>query len=85
MKTKQLIIMNGRFLTRGKFVHAYVAAYSKADANRLLIEAANGHGNFVNEINTYFSIGCWGNHMDGITVERGVWLQTENDKPIKVV
>jgi hypothetical protein len=29
----------------------------------------------LNEINVYFSKGCWGNVMEGITPERGAWVE----------
>jgi hypothetical protein len=73
---KPLLLMNGRWGGRNQ-QHVYVAAYSKADADRLLQQASGIPHSFMNEINVYFSKGCWGNAMDGITPERGVWV-TDN-------
>ena len=65
--------------------HLYVGAYSVADAARLLHEAhgvAMGRyleigkldiGRNTRWINTYFGKDCWGDAMDGIKPERGVW------------
>jgi hypothetical protein len=71
----------------------YVAAYSKADAVRLLKEA--GYATMtIGEFNTYWSKGCWGNAMEGVTPERGVWFSPEGTeytfskdfkKPIRVI
>lgn len=82
---KKLIIMNGRFFQNGKNVHAFVAANSKADANSLLQQASKSTSSFVHEISEYFSIGCWGNPMDGIKIERGVWVQNDRETPKRII
>ena len=47
---------------------------------------ANGNGrNEIHEINEYFSIGCWGNSMDGIAPQRGAWITTDYDKPVQII
>jgi len=80
---KKLKIWNGGFDGRGD--HFYIAAHSVQDAARLMAEANNkihksniyNFSFLVNRnariIREYFSEGCWGNAMDGITPERGVW------------
>lgn len=91
MKNKPLLIMNGRWKDNK---HIYIAGKNKTDCARILAELS-GHKDViqldvnrcVREINTYFSIGCWGNPMDGIKVERGAWVQKSftNDKPERVL
>lgn len=78
---RKLKLFNGRdWDCRG---HLYVAAYSVKDAVEL-INAAYRKVNHLenrldvnptslNEVNTYYSKGCWGNPMDGVVPERGVW------------
>jgi len=69
---KQLKIWNGRgygrTYDRG---HIYVAAYSQKQAAELVSRACHGdeYPDLVstNEIRVYYSAGCWGNPMDGIT------------------
>lgn len=79
---RKLKIFNGRdWDCRGG--HLYIAAYSIQDAADLANEAyrkLNGYTDrpditptSAGEIRTYWSKGCWGNAMDGITPERGVW------------
>ena len=56
--------------------HLYIAAYSVADARRVCVEAGfNDPG--ASEINTYWSKGAWGNAMNGVPVERGIWIQRD--------
>ena len=69
---KKLILMNGRWNNCSQ--HIYVAAYSKADAVRICSELSGHSRGWISEINNYFSIGCWGNAMTGITPERGAWI-----------
>ena len=76
-QVKQLKLWNGRWYPyRGQTV--YVAAYSRADAVRLINTVAEGRRVSDSEIKTYWSGGtatcCWGDAMKGITPERGVWL-----------
>jgi hypothetical protein len=74
---KKLKIWNGRGTDRHlngswiKYLHFYVCAYSVSDAVKLMNEL--GVRMTAYEIKTYFSDGCWGNAMDGITPERGLW------------
>lgn len=70
----------------GAYRHAYIAAYSREDARRV-IEEYCGRKPPVSEIRDYFSEGCWGTSMSSITPERGLWIQIEGkaDKPVRVL
>lgn len=75
MCKRTLKLFNGRgqyHRTRGETGHLYIAAYSVADALRVLrdagFELVSRH-----ELDEYFSKGCWGNSMEEVTAERGVW------------
>ena len=87
-KARKLILMNGRW-GHDNGQHIYIAAYSKADAARILNglqEHINGdwHG-WLYEINKYFNKGVWGNKMDGIKPERGAWVtESYGTRPRKV-
>lgn len=85
--TKKLKLFNGGdWSSRGG--HLYVAAYSQQDAVNLMNLAyrrmrgypddADQGSTTLNTLQVYWSKGCWGNRMEGITPERGVWW-TEND------
>lgn len=93
---KQLVLFNGRaavvynprdpvwWSMPDKYrVRAYVAAYSTADAVRLIEEYNGGWPRAASELRTYWSKGTWGRAMDGITPERGIWIATEfsDEKP----
>jgi hypothetical protein len=66
--------------------HVYVAAYSRADVRRL-VEQYCGVDPGETEIREYWSAGMWGNLMDGIEPERGLWLVNKNrdPKPIRLI
>ena len=96
---KTLKIYNGSDW-RHRGGHLYIAAYSLADAVRLVNEAYRKiHGYEdrpdincvnVNYANNYWSKGCWGNSMDGITPERGVWHAKAipgglTEKPVRII
>jgi hypothetical protein len=83
MKEKKLKLFNGRW--DGAKGRAYVAAYSNKDCVELLRQA--GHTIMsLYELNGWWSKGAWGNSMDGITPERGVWLQRDGDgKPERIL
>ena len=77
MKTKLVKLFNGRVIGRGRLhdrEHFYVGATSIADVVRL-VKAAGDYVCNPREVNIYWSKGCWGNAMDGISPERGVWWQ----------
>ncbi len=81
---KKLLLLNGRW-NFGNGSHIYIAAYSVADACRICNEVVGYESNWRNEINIYFSKGCWGRLMDGIEPERGAWVSEHRyDKPERV-
>jgi hypothetical protein len=69
--------------------HLYVAAYSQQDAVNLINQTyrklkkledrldVNPCG--LSEIRNYYSKNCWGNAMDGVTPERGIWRVSERE------
>ena len=66
-------------------VRGYVAAYSRADARRVIAEYTGSEPS-DSYIRDYWSCGHWGNSMKGIEVERGLWLQFGfNGYPVRVV
>ena len=78
-KPKVLKFWNGRpYVIDIKKGNLNIAAYSKADAIRMLQELYPRLtvGQAYPELTNYFS-GCWGNDMDKVTPTRGVWLVTD--------
>lgn len=64
-------------------VRAYVCAYSRADARRV-IEAYSGSSPSDADMSKYWSE-AWGRAMEGIERERGLWLAFEvHGKPVRV-
>jgi len=64
--------------------HVYVCAYSKTEAVRIYNEVSRGSIT-VSEVNNYWSADCWGNQMEGIEPELGVWgTQGFYDKPVRL-
>ena len=82
---KKLRLFNGMFQEKDTGqVHAYVAAYSRADAVRVITEYM-GHKTrgIENELKVYWSEAC-GNPMSGIEPQRGLWVQLKHmEQPIK--
>jgi hypothetical protein len=88
MKEKPLILFNGGDWNHSGG-HLFIAAHSISDAARLMelarIKVKNlkcGSDTFlvnrnIREIREYFSKGVWGQTMQGITPERGVWHAKE--------
>lgn len=58
-----------------------LCAYSQKDAVALLAE--HEHPTTLHEFRGYWN-DCWGNSMDGIERERGIWVEYENDIPIRI-
>lgn len=97
MKKKPLKIWNGRGhgrdYDRG---HFYVCATSRLHAARL-IATASGYdgqtdsraiGQMDRELRDYYSEGCWGIAMEGITPDVGVWAtktSQHGEKPVRIV
>jgi hypothetical protein len=66
--------------------HAFVCAYSVADALRVIAEYTGHLSASLSEIKNYWSAGCWGTPMEGITPERGLWVVfRRNEKPVRLV
>lgn len=97
-KARQLKLWNGRAYCcykpsdprwkgndpgRGATISA--AAYSRADLRRLIAEYC-GEAPSDGELRTYFAE-CWGNDMDGITPERGIWLTNDHARghPVRLI
>ena len=77
MSGRYLKLWNGRWF---KNQHLYIAAYSQKDAVSLVGQIFPKARFTLHEIQVYFS-SCWGNSMEGIKPERGVWVQTGRDVP----
>jgi hypothetical protein len=68
-----------------KSIPAYVAAYSRADARKVIAEYC-GHEPADSELRDYWAAGCWGSSMDGVVPERGLWLQFDSKQsPVRVI
>lgn|SRR3990167_477676 len=84
---RKLRIWNGRILSCGEFPrggHLYICAYSQKDAVALCNEYFGG-GYTLHEARHYWNPECWGNSMEGVSIERGLWIQKNNEKPIRVL
>lgn len=90
---KTLRIWNGR--GHGKWTRGgsfYIGAYSRRQAARLLCKAC-GHpeddfwiGRYSREMKGYYAEGCWGNAMEGIAPELGLWAtKSYNEKPVRIL
>ena len=66
--------------------HAYVCANSRSHAVRMINEVV-GHGAVSDsELKVYWHEGCWGNAMEGIEKEIGIWtIQEHGDKPQRIL
>lgn len=65
------------------YAHGYVAAYSRSDARRVIAEYC-GRDPGDAELRVYWNSGCWGNPMDGIAPERGLWIDLGKG-PVRVI
>ena len=96
-KQKQLKVWNGRgawiahkdrdkLRSPSSTPHMYIAAYSVKDAEALIEEYVGYKPTGVaREMRVYFAP-MWGRIMDGITPERGIWLQFgQGETPVKVI
>jgi len=64
--------------------HAYVAAYSRADARRVIGEYC-GRLPSDSEISAYWFEGTWGRMMEGVVPERGLWIGFDPKVPVRVL
>lgn len=82
---RKLKVWNGNtFISyKGKMLQAHcnVCAYSQKDAVELIGEYTYGKIS-LGEFRNYWAP-CWGNSMDGIERERGVWIEFERDVPVR--
>ena len=81
MKPKKIKLFNGRWM---KCIgdHGYIGAYSQKHAVELCIQA--GYINMsLRELRVYWSKGCWGNPMNGVEPQVGVWVQETRHDPVK--
>ena len=62
----------------------YVAAYSRADARRVIAEYT-GRDPGETELRDYWSEGAWGSSMSGVTPERGLWISIGRGAPVRVI
>lgn len=96
-EVKKIKIWNGRdWDCRG---HLYVGAYSQKDAVAIANEAYRKIKGLedrpdinpisLSEVRDYWSPGCWGISMDGVTPERGVWWSKQRtfgeEKPVRII
>jgi hypothetical protein len=63
---------------------AFVAAYSRADARRVIAEYC-GNLPADSELSVYWNEGTWGAAMEGVEPERGLWLGFDRKKPLRVL
>jgi hypothetical protein len=93
---KNLMLLNGRgwhITVNGKdrkCEHFYVCAHSVSDAVRLLkqVQPYYSDSQLRREIDIYWSKNCWGNAMNGITPERGLWVlwsRAREAKPERII
>jgi len=84
---KKLNRWNGRAtdwaINNKKVQRIYIGAFSRADASRALKEAGYLYGT-DSELKNYFSE-CWGNSMDGINLDRGVWVSFSGHSSKEVI
>lgn len=81
-----LKLLNGSHYMGGALrARLYVAANSRADAARMVASCFESVPTQVErEMKTYWAP-CWGSSMDGITPERGVWLQlSHHARPLRL-
>ena len=65
--------------------HIFIAAWSRADAVRLIGEyLGRAPRGTETELRDYFHQGCWGNPMAGITPERGLWAEFERENVVRL-
>lgn len=67
--------------------HAFVCAHSRSHAIRLINQAAGREVVNDRELKNYWHEGSWGNTMEGINQEIGVWTVQKSfvDKPKRIL
>jgi hypothetical protein len=68
------------------WTHCYVCATSEKQIVEMFLKIGI-HGVTLNEIRVYWSKGCWGNPMDGVTPEIGIWASHDiyDEKPTRLL
>lgn len=64
---------------------AYIAAYSLADAGRLIVEYLGRKPRGLDStLRLWWNRGAWGNAMEGITPSRGIWVKLDRNAPVQI-
>jgi len=79
---KKLKVWNANERYRGQEVAVYICAYSLKDAVKLITPIC-GYTS-AHYARNYWSP-CWGNTMNGIAQERGVWVELTHGKVTRLV
>jgi hypothetical protein len=77
---RALKIWNGRGDHRQLDGHLYVCASTKKEVAELVTQAGYYPKMTMRELSTYWTKGCWGLAMEGITPEKGVWFVSKEDE-----
>jgi len=87
VRHRKLKVWNGLVLSRVKGkttqLHANVCAYSQKEA----VEILNSYSQYSQSL-YYFRLmwsDCWGNSMNDIVPERGLWVEFPGMKPERVI
>jgi len=81
---RRLILFNGTWYDGRQF---FIASHSRADACRLMCDALGYQIRGIDHtIAKYFHKGAWGNKMQGVIPERGVWAsENMHSEPKRIV
>lgn len=72
-------------LRHNSYVHMYGCATSRAALVRMIQAWSGSQGSLDSYIKDYWSKGCWGDSMNGIDPEPGLWVQwSQGTKPERV-
>lgn len=84
-RKRSLKVWTGLVRVSGKTgqLSANVCAYSQKDAIDL-INSFSPYSSTVHELRNYWS-DCWGNSMNDIVPERGLWIEYQRGKPERVI
>lgn len=73
-----------RGLRHNSYVHAYGCAPSRAALCRIVEEWSSRCPSLYSYIRDYWHEGAWGDSMNGIEPEVGLWVSYEHGKPERV-
>jgi hypothetical protein len=73
-----------RGLRHNSYVHVYGCAPSRAALCRMVEEWSGRSRSLNGYIRDYWSEGAWGDWMEGIEPEIGLWVSYEHGKPERV-